>query len=448
MTAKPNGQTQAPKPLGSDPAPWPAQVDGIELLDALRDTFSRYLVLSEGAAEILALWTVFTHIIEISPVAPRLAILSATPECGKTTLLQILILLVHHPLPASNITSAVVYRVIQQEQPTLLIDEGDTFLGSELTGIINSGHTRATAYVWRSTGDNFQPSSFSTFAAIAIAKIGKLPATLEGRSFVVLMKRRRQDEKIERFRADRTDHLQILNRKAVRWAADNKSKVAAADPAIPQGLNDRAADNWGILLAVADVAGGHWGQTARSVAQLVAGGREDSSELVSLLHDINDLFEQKKADRISSRDLCVILGGLDHRPWGEINRGKMITQIQLAARLEPLGIQPKVVRIGSSTPRGYERSQFDDAFARYPRPQTATPQQCNVINDLMSCQSATSTGTPDPQSETAPSLVADGAADVAVSQAEKMSEINNVAGVAVQQAEGGEKSGVDPEDVP
>jgi class 3 adenylate cyclase len=86
-----------------------------------------------------------------------------------------------------------------------------------------------------------------------------------------------------------------LKRKSMRWAIDNRDKVAAADPQIPQGLNDRAADNWRILLAVADVAGGHWGQTARSVAQLVAGGREDSSELIARLHDINVFLSRKKS---------------------------------------------------------------------------------------------------------------------------------------------------------
>jgi Protein of unknown function (DUF3631) len=420
-------QPTAPLPVATEgelPI-WPEPVHGVELLDALRATFARYLVLSEGAAEILALWTLFTHFIEISPVAPRLAILSATPRCGKTTLLQMLILLARHPLPASNISPAVVYRLIQQEQPTLLIDEGDTFLGPAFTGIINSGHTRTTAYVWRSAHDDFKPLRFSTFAAIAIAKIGKLPPALEDRSFVIWMKRRRQDEKVERFRSDRTDDLLRLKRMALRWAADNKDKVAAVDPDIPEGLNDRAADNWRILLAVADVAGGHWSHTARGVALLVAGGKEDSSKLTALLHDIHDIFDERRVDRLTSQEICLALASLDHRPWGEINGGRMITPIQLAARLEPLGIRPKVMRIDGKTPRGYERSQFDDAFARYPRPQRATPQQSLEINGLGGAETATQTETPEAVSATVEDAVADGPAnvaeDVAVSNAENRS---------------------------
>src|SRR5262249_27003391 len=126
---------------GAEPEAWPEPVNGVELLDALVGTFRRYLALPEGAAETLALWVIFTHAIDASTVAPRLAILSPVPRCGKTTLLALLIRLVRRSLPTSNVTPAVVYRVIARNQPTLLIDEADTFLDarSELRGILNSG---------------------------------------------------------------------------------------------------------------------------------------------------------------------------------------------------------------------------------------------------------------------------------------------------------------------
>jgi putative DNA primase/helicase len=132
-------------------------------LDALVVTFRRFLAVPEGAAETLALWVVFTHAIEASAVAPRLAILSPLPRCGKTTLLGLLIRLVPRPLPTSNVTPAVVYRVIARDDPpTLLIDEADTFFGArpELLGIVNSGHSRDTAFVDRCDGDNHEPKRF------------------------------------------------------------------------------------------------------------------------------------------------------------------------------------------------------------------------------------------------------------------------------------------------
>jgi putative DNA primase/helicase len=439
--------TGKPQPAGlfhAEPKPWAEQVDGVELLDALVAVFRRYLALPEGAAETLALWVVFTHAVEASAVAPRLAVLSPTPRCGKTTLLALLVHLVRRPLPASNVTPAVIFRVIAREQPTLLIDEADTFVHpgrSELGGIMNSGHTRATAYVWRTEGDNHEPKPFRTFAAIAIAKIGKLPVALQDRSLVIKMQRRRRDERIDRFREDQAAPLGELKRRVIRWVADSRTALSSADPALPEGLNDRAADNWRTLSAIADAAGGHWPETARRVALMISGDEEDTSLSAQLLHDIGDIFSARAGDRISSAELREALCSLDHRPWATLNDGEWIGAHRLASMLEPFGIRPKVLRIGDKTPRGYERAQFEDAWARYPRPQTATPQQAGRINGLDEDQTATQTATGSAEGATGPGSVADRhpdvADDVAPSEAEKYNDIKDVAGVAPPEGEAG-----------
>jgi len=72
------------------------------------------------------------------------------------------------------------------------------------------------------------------------------------------MQRRQPSEKVERFREDRAADLTELQRKAIRYVANNLSVLTISDPDIPEGLNDRAADNWRTMLAIADTAGGHW----------------------------------------------------------------------------------------------------------------------------------------------------------------------------------------------
>ncbi|MBI2899500.1 MAG: hypothetical protein HYY17_04905 [Planctomycetes bacterium] len=164
----------------ADAEPWPEPVDGAALLHDLAAVFRRFLVLPDGAAEALALWSVFTHTHDTFQVSPRLAITSPEKRCGKTTLLSILGALVPRPLPASNVTAAVVFRAVEAARPTLLVDEVDTFLSNrdELRGILNSGHTRAGAYVVRCVGDDAEPRQFTTWAPVAIACIGRLPDTL------------------------------------------------------------------------------------------------------------------------------------------------------------------------------------------------------------------------------------------------------------------------------
>ena len=374
-----------------EPKPWRKRVGGASLLNELMAVFRRYLALPEGAAETMSLWVVFTHTFDAWAVSPRLAFTSPVLRCGKTTALSILSCLVTRPLLASNVTPAVVFRVIERDRPTLLIDEADTFLDQrgEIKGILNSGHTQAAAYVWRCDGDNYEPRGFSTWAPLAVAKIGKLSATLNDRSIVVPMRRRRADEAVERFRSDRTADLDTLARKAARWAKDHLKALREADPKMPDGLHDRAADNWRPLIAIADQVGDHWPETARRVALLLSGEAEDPSLPVKLLADIRSVFEARGVDRLSSKDLCRELGKMEDRPWCEWSDGFRITKRQLARLLRQFGIRPKGIRMGDKTPRGYVLADFEDAFARYLPPLSATPQQANVSTGLSESSSAT-----------------------------------------------------------
>ena len=151
----------------STPDPWSDPVDGVALLDDLTEAFSRYLALLDGADVAMALWVLHTHAFDEAYVAPRLALTSPEKRCGKTTTLMVLSRLVAKPLPTSNITPAPLFRTVELAQPTLLIDEADTFLGrnDELKGILNSGHTRCGQVV-RSVGDDHEPRTFKTFAPV------------------------------------------------------------------------------------------------------------------------------------------------------------------------------------------------------------------------------------------------------------------------------------------
>jgi len=64
------------------------------------------------------------------------------------------------------------------------------------------------------------------------------------------------------------DDWAMLCQKTLRWRDHNLKALTAADPAVPDTLNDRAADNWRPLLAVADRAGGEWPKGARATPRL------------------------------------------------------------------------------------------------------------------------------------------------------------------------------------
>jgi hypothetical protein len=356
-----------------DPEPWPESVDGAALLDSIADAIRRFVVLSDHCRDTAALWALHSCLVDCFLVSPRLAISSPAKQCGKTTLLDVLACLVLRPLPTANVTSSAVFRVVEAHRPTLLVDEADTFLrdNDELRGIINSGHRRGGS-VLRTVGDDHQPRAFSTYSACAIALIGNLPDTLHDRSVVINLKRRLPSEEIHPFRLDRAGHLDVLARQAARWCQEHAEQVRGTDPDMPSGIYNREADNWRPLLAIAEVAGGHWAERARKALEQCHAYAEDDSRLPLLLTDISATFADKKTDRLSSSALADALAQIEGRPWAEYRRGKPITQNQLAKVLKPLGIAPEVIKLdGTKTLRGYMLAQFREAFERYTRADAA-----------------------------------------------------------------------------
>ena len=308
-------QNQQTAGIQPDPIPWPDPVDGVVLFNELTAALDRYLALPEGALEAMALWVLFTHTFDAAEVSPRLALLSPLPECGKTTALWILSRLVRKAMLASNVSAAVVFRAIERHRPTLLMDEADTYLeqrGDEFRGILNSGHTRDAAVVWRTVGDKYEPKAFSTWAPMVIAAIGKLRPTLASRSIIIVMRRKRSDESVTRYRPDHDGPLlDELARKCARWAQDNLQNLKGADPMMPKQLNNRAADNWRPLLAIADVIGGDCPSRARRAALVLTGDETEVTPGEQALADIRKVFAQRGIDRISSKELCQELRGIE-----------------------------------------------------------------------------------------------------------------------------------------
>jgi len=128
----------------------------------------------------MTLWCCTTWFEPAVQVAPILNIDSPEMRCGKSTALAIVGKLARRALLAANISPAAVFRTIEKFTPTLIIDEADAFLGhnEELRGLLNSGHTRDSAFVVRTVPveNDYEPRQFSTWGFKAIAGIGRRAA--------------------------------------------------------------------------------------------------------------------------------------------------------------------------------------------------------------------------------------------------------------------------------
>lgn len=350
-------------------APWPEPVNGAALLDDLAETIQRFIVVEEPEAWSVALWILATYYADCADYAPILAITSPEKRCGKSTLLRILRELVARQLTSANITPATTFRVIEKYRPTLLIDEADIFLkeSEELRGILNSGHTRATGYVLRSVGDDHETRSFSTFGFKAIACIGSLPGTLTDRSIEIKLRRRRPNEPVQKLREAVPAEWESVRRRCTRFAQDTAAKFREARPTIPPELNDRAADNWGPLLTLADFAEGNWPSRTRQAALALNKDLDDQSTSTRLLADIQAIFNDKDSQELTTHNLLEALYGTEESGWDICNRGKPLSDRQLAGRLRAYGVSSVKLRPQGGTPgtRGYRRADFADAWNRY-----------------------------------------------------------------------------------
>jgi hypothetical protein len=358
--------------------------EGAVLLDEVAGFVSGFVAFPRPEySSVVALWVAHAHAIVGFESTPRLAVLSPEKQSGKTRLLEVIELLVPRPMLAVNCSAAALYRTVDASQRTVLLDEVDTIYGpksgdhEELRSLLNAGHRRG-AIVPRCgrDGTKFTLEQFQVFAAVVLAGIGDLPDTVMDRAIILRMRRRAKSEKVEPFRRRLAEQDgKALCRRLAAWAKRNAEPLATNIPVMPDGIVDRPADVWEPLLAVADVASGHWPKTARNAAiALVAAQREEPTSLgVRLLSDIRSVFPHG-TERLGTDDLLGRLNGLAEAPWADLN-GKALDARSLAWRLQPYGVKPKNVRVhddGGPTGRvakGYERAAFVDPWGRYLPPE-------------------------------------------------------------------------------
>jgi len=329
----------------------------------------------------LVLWVAHTHAIKAAECTPYLYVTSAEKQSGKTRLLEVLSLLVARPWFTSRVSAAVLVRKVSRDAPTLLLDETDSAFRANqeyseaLRGILNAGYRcDGNASLCVKKGGDFELVDFQVFCPKVLSGIGRLPDTIADRSIRINMRRRSSDERVERFRL-RTARAQAtpLRERLEHWASTAVASLEGAHPVLPEELSDRTADVWEPLFAEADLAKGEWPMRSRQAAETLSyNATDDTLSLgAQLLKDIAMVFDGR-AGPISSKQLVAALTDGEDTPWGGMS-GRPLDARKLASMLKPYGIRPHNVRIGNTTPKGYQAEDFTDAFARYVPGITATP---------------------------------------------------------------------------
>lgn len=357
---------------------------GHELADKIREFYTRYVVLGNVHAEVaVTLWALHTWVLECFEVTPRLAFISVERSSGKTRALEILEVISYEGNLMVSFSTSWLFRSINaadgERVPTMLFDEADNyFYGKlndtqrEILAFLNVGYKRG-GKVGRSdisSNNKVTPETYGSFCPLAIGSIHNLPDTLQSRSVVIPMKRRRKSDTIAPYR-ERLTRAEAL---AIREACAEWAEAAIPTlklnpfPELPEGIDDRPAELWETLIGVADALGGEWPALSRAAAVHFVTEAENKplSFGERLLTDIHKVFGDREA--ITTQTLLSELHDLEGSSWAEFGQSRQpINARSLARILRDYEVPTNnTIRINGGEPtKGYRRDYFTDAWERY-----------------------------------------------------------------------------------
>ena len=390
---------EAAKVMLPVPEPWPEPItDAPALFDAVRARFPHYVYLPAGADILLTLFLGHVHAFPAFHYSPRLNLISTKEECGKSTVVAVFASMATKTLRVHSLKPAVVYRVAEQRQPTLCLDEVENYLPlyRELLALLNAGNS-ADACAPRCEGKTVR--FYKAFTPVILSGIGDLCRTLRSRSILIPMTEAPEGAGVTRFNPENLALETELARKLARWAADHLKPIAACDPPLPRGARNRLADNWRPLFQIAHTLGAHWPDLAEQAFNALKTAKANNPTIQpsnnpaatgtpthgntetppspapirqsnnpsspipasqpstlnhQLLSDLRQIFESSATDRLPSRYLVAALCSMQNRPWSWLQPGnRPITVSWLGRRLASLGIMPRNLRINGLQTKAY-----------------------------------------------------------------------------------------------
>lgn len=368
------------------------------IVQKLRDFFTRYVEFTdEDTSLVVALWVIGTYLwARHFDAYGYLVVTSDTKRSGKTRLgIDLMSFVANTPQNFAAATPAALFRSIESDRPTVLVDEAERFSSEKadvMRQVMNAGY-RAGQTVRRTSGDAIL--IYNVYSPKVFVLIGDVNDTLRDRSIVVRLRRAEQAPEFryrvaEREGAELRAELQELFTTVVTDPDTNqKVRVANTDAAEAIGalyqsfpfkrlafLSDRDAEIWQSLFSIAQCLGVDNGleriaidiateKTAEARRYVDLRGAEDSTQedgyAKQLLADVRTVLGNRK--QMFTKDILDALYAIPTAPWRKL-RGVGLNPNDLGNTLARFGVKPKVVRVGGrkmAPARGYTKADIDKA---------------------------------------------------------------------------------------
>ena len=352
-----------------DDEPWPEPVATAVMLEELIARINRHIKAKPHQVLCIALWAMMAWVHEVAAhYSVYLVATSPRPDCGKTTLIvEVIGRLTPKSYIAGGATVASIFRLIDRENPTLIMDNVDTRFqhNPELTELYLMAWTRGIRIprVEMIFGER-QTRFYNVFCPKAVSLVGtNLPEPLIGRSLLIElwpMKPGEKVDKVDSLDQELMDEFKTLRRKLARWRDDNAAGLKGVKPLTSAAFISRSADNWTLLWAIAELAGPDWAERARTAAERLSQEElVEPSWLDRMLAELWGVFVEERRANILSKQLVARLAADPTSAWSEYGRGHghQITEREIAALLrKTVRIRPRP--IGKPRTRGYHRADF------------------------------------------------------------------------------------------
>jgi hypothetical protein len=339
----------------------------------------RFMVMGEHDVVAVTLWAAHTWAVDALWTTPYLHVTSGEYGSGKTRLMNdVLASLVRKPFMIADVSQASLYRTLDAERPTALIDEVDALFGEKrqndkaeaIRAILNAGYRRRGSDVTRWDVTTRGNETFNVFGPKALAGTGDLPRSIATRAIRIRLKKRLVSETVAEWvdHEDRsTNEAGPIREAFARLAGLVEAQLRLGRPRMPPGVRDRDADIWAPLLAVADAAGGAWPDRARAAAVALISNAvaEDPSEGIRLLSDLRDVLRELGWPQVLTVTILEPLVAIEDAPWAHFCGREPLNPTGLARILRRYDVKPRTVRAAEGRGKGYFLEHLEDAFARY-----------------------------------------------------------------------------------
>ena len=360
--------------------PWPEPVDGRVLLDETEALLRDYVVIHDDAsATVYTLTVPFAWIHdEIAIWSPIVLVQSADSVAGKSRLCDIHSLLTPRAHVIVKPTGPSLYRLVDYHRPTLYVDNGDRLLARDrdLADIINSGTTRGHRIPRMVKGNLYEFDPFGLKFINGIDLLPHLEPATRTRCVTTAMLPKLPGETVTHVKHAASDErFSILRRKWLRWSNDNVTTIKSADPSMPQGFNDRLAENYALLFAIADASGSGWPDRMRKGAVKLTRAYNKPSLGLRCLAQLHECFEthgvlgRAGTLLITSELLEKLFAATQEDDWCNYRgSGHSINHWQISESLRPFyrGPEPRpLIHPPGETARGHNAAWYEISFKHF-----------------------------------------------------------------------------------